>query len=110
MKKINAVIYENLSDEGFSVQQLADAMAVSRSSLYNKIKIITGLGVNDYINRLRIEQAMSLLVNTNLNINEISCEVGFTYPRYFSSAFKNMTGMTPKQFRNENRIRQTTDG
>ena len=58
------------------------------------------LGYN-YINRLRIEQAMSLLVNTNLNINEISCEVGFTYPRYFSSTFKSMTGMTPKQFRNE---------
>ena len=56
------------------------------------------MGVNDYINRLRIEQAMSLLVNTNLNINEISCEVGFTYPRYFSSTFKSMT---PKQFRNE---------
>lgn len=109
MKKINAVIHENLSDEGFSVQQLADAMIVSRSSLYSKIKIITGMGVNDYINRLRIEQAMSLLVNTNLNINEISCEVGFTYPRYFSSTFKNMTGMTPKQFRNENRTTQTTD-
>lgn len=101
MKKINAVIHENLSDEEFSVQQLADAMIVSRSSLYSKIKIITGMGVNDYINRLRIEQAMSLLVNTNLNINEISCEVGFTYPRYFSSTFKSMTGMTPKQFRNE---------
>lgn len=109
MKKINAVIHENLSDEEFSVQQLADAMIVSRSSLYSKIKIITGMGVNDYINRLRIEQAMSLLVNTNLNINEISCEVGFTYPRYFSSTFKNMTGMTPKQFRNENRTTQTTD-
>ena len=109
MKKINAVIHENLSDEGFSVQQLADAMIVSRSSLYSKIKIITGMGVNDYINRLRIEQAMSLLVNTNLNINEISCEVGFTYPRYFSSTFKNMTGMTTKQFRNENRTTQTTD-
>lgn len=65
------------------------------------------MGVNDYINRLRIEQAMSLLVNTNLNINEISCEVGFTYPRYFSSTFKSMTGMTPKQFRNENVINDT---
>ena len=105
MKKINAVIHENLSDEGFSVQQLADAMIVSRSSLYSKIKIITGMGVNDYINRLRIEQAMSLLVNTNLNINEISCEVGFTYPRYFSSTFKQMKGMTPKQFREENRMK-----
>ena len=105
MKKINAVIHENLSDEEFSVQQLADAMIVSRSSLYSKIKIITGMGVNDYINRLRIEQAMSLLVNTNLNINEISCEVGFTYPRYFSSTFKQMKGMTPKQFREENRMK-----
>ena len=97
MTKINIIIHENLSDEEFSVQQLA--------SLYNKIKIITGLGVNDYINRLRIEKAISLLTNTNLNINEISSEVGFTYPRYFSSTFKQMKGMTPKQFREENRMK-----
>lgn len=88
-----------------TVQQLADLMTISRSSLYNKIKIITGLGVNDYINRLRIEKAISLLTNTNLNINEISSEVGFTYPRYFSSTFKQMKGMTPKQFREENRMK-----
>ena len=97
MTKINIIIHEN--------QQLADLMTISRSSLYNKIKIITGLGVNDYINRLRIEKAISLLTNTNLNINEISSEVGFTYPRYFSSTFKQMKGMTPKQFREENRMK-----
>ena len=101
MTKINIIIHENLSDEEFSVQQLADLMTISRSSLYNKIKIITGLGVNDYINRLRIEKAISLLTN----INEISSEVGFTYPRYFSSTFKQMKGMTPKQFREENRMK-----
>ena len=105
MTKLNIIIHENLSDEEFSVQQLADLMTISRSSLYNKIKIITGLGVNDYINRLRIEKAISLLTNTNLNINEISSEVGFTYPRYFSSTFKQMKGMTPKQFREENRMK-----
>ena len=38
-------------------------------------------------------------------INEISSEVGFTYPRYFSSTFKQMKGMTPKQFREENRMK-----
>lgn len=105
MKKINAVIHEHLSEEEFSVQTLADTMTISRSSLYSKIKIITGLGVNDYINRLRIEEAISLLINTNLNINEIASEVGFTYPRYFSSTFKQMKGVTPKQFREENRIK-----
>ena len=41
----------------------------------------------------------------NLNINEIASEVGFTYPRYFSSTFKQMKGVTPKQFREENRIK-----
>ena len=44
-------------------------------------------------------------VISNLNINEISSEVGFTYPRYFSSTFKQMKGMTPKQFREENRMK-----
>ena len=68
MKKINAIIREHLSEEEFSVQTLVDTMTISRSSLYSKIKIITGLGVNDYINRLRIEEAISLLINTNLNI------------------------------------------
>lgn len=105
MKKINAIIREHLSEEEFSVQTLVDTMTISRSSLYSKIKIITGLGVNDYINRLRIEEAISLLINTNLNINEIASEVGFTYPRYFSSTFKQMKGVTPKQFREENRIK-----
>ena len=54
---------------------------------------------------MTIEKAISLLTNTNLNINEISSEVGFTYPRYFSSTFKQMKGMTPKQFREENRMK-----
>ena len=63
--------------------------------------ILTGLGVNDYINRLRIEKSVYLLTNTNLNINEISYEVGFTYPRYFSTSFKQIKGMTPTQFKEE---------
>ena len=57
--------------------------------------------MNDYINRLRIEKSVYLLTNTNLNINEISYEVGFTYPRYFSTSFKQIKGMTPTQFKEE---------
>ena len=65
--------------------------------------------MNDYINRLRIEKSVYLLTNTNLNINEISYEVGFTYPRYFSTSFKQIKGMTPTQFKEEkkkNRLRK----
>ena len=61
------------------------------------------LGVNDYINRLRIEKSVFLLTNTNMNINEISYEVGFSYPRYFSTSFKQIKGMTPTRFKEENK-------
>lgn len=82
-------------------------MAMSRASLYNKVKQITGLGVNEYINRLRIERSVYLLANTNLSISEISYEVGFSYPRYFSTSFKQMKGVTPSQFKEKNKIADT---
>lgn len=64
---------------------------MSRASLYNKL---TGMGVNDYINRIHIEHSILLLTTTDLSINDISNEVGFGYPRYFSTSFKQMKGMS----------------
>lgn len=103
LKKLDQIINENLSSEKLSIKYLTDTMAMSRASLYNKVKQITGLGVNEYINRLRIERSVYLLANTNLSISEISYEVGFSYPRYFSTSFKQMKGVTPSQFKEKNK-------
>ena len=103
IKKLDQIINENLSSEKLSIKYLTDTMAMSRASLYNKVKQITGLGVNEYINRLRIERSVYLLANTNLSISEISYEVGFSYPRYFSTSFKQMKGVTPSQFKEKNK-------
>ena len=92
-----------MAGEELSIKFLTDKMAMSRASLYNKVKLLTGLGVNDYINKLRIEKSVYLLTNTNMNINEISYEVGFSYPRYFSTSFKQVKGMTPTRFKEENK-------
>lgn len=83
LNKLNMLIHENMAGGELSIKFLTDKLAMSRASLYNKVKFLTGLGVNDYINRLRIEKSVFLLTNTNMNINEISYEVGFSYPRYF---------------------------
>ena len=101
--KLNILINENMAGEELSIKFLTDKMAMSRASLYNKVKLLTGLGVNDYINKLRIEKSVYLLTNTNMNINEISYEVGFSYPRYFSTSFKQVKGMTPTRFKEENK-------
>lgn len=103
LNKLNMLIHENMAGGELSIKFLTDKLAMSRVSLYNKVKFLTGLGVNDYINRLRIEKSVFLLTNTNMNINEISYEVGFSYPRYFSTSFKQIKGMTPTRFKEENK-------
>lgn len=103
LEKMDKLIQDNLSNEELSAKFLTDHLAMSRASLYNKVKALTGMGVNDYINRIRIERSMYLLTNTDMSINEISYEVGFSYPRYFSTSFKQVKGMTPTRFKEENK-------
>ena len=98
IKKLDQIINENLSSEKLSIKYLTDTMAMSRASLYNKVKQITGLGVNEYINRLRIERSVYLLANTNLSISEISYEVGFSSPSYFTKCYKEQFGESPTDF------------
>ena len=52
---------------------------------------------------LYTEKSVYLLTNTNMNINEISYEVGFSCQRHFSTSFKQVKGMTPTQFKEESK-------
>ncbi len=106
MLQLNKLILNNLSNPKLDVMFLTTEMAMSRASLYNKMNALTGLGVNDYINKIRIEKATDLLENTNMNINEISFEIGFIYQRYFSTIFKQLKGITPSQYRKENQKKE----
>jgi len=86
-------------DQNLSYEALTKELGVSRTSLYEKVKSLTGYSLNDYVKKIRVEKAMSLLKNSELNINEISDALGFSYPRYFSSVFKEVTGESPTQYR-----------
>lgn len=100
--KFNKIILDNLLSGELNVKFLTEQMGMSRTPLYAKLKALTNLGVNDYINRLRIEKGVELLLNSSLSINEVSEKVGFEYSRYFSTLFKQVKGVTPTQFRQQN--------
>jgi AraC-like DNA-binding protein len=74
-------------------------LGVSRALLYNKMKSITGAGAKEYITKIRIEKAKSLIETSPLTIAEISDMTGFASQSYFSTAFKNYTGITPSQYK-----------
>ena len=100
--QLDSIIRENLSNPELGIKFLTERLLMSRSALYAKVKDVTGMGVKDYINRMRIEQSVELLLYTDKNINEIAYDVGFTYPRYFSTSFKLLKGVTPTHFKKEN--------
>ncbi len=103
LSKLQGVIRNELSNPELDVDLLADQMAVSRSTLYLKMKNLTGMGVKDFINELRINTAMQYLRESDMQIAEISDRTGFSQQRYFSTAFKQATGLTPSQYRGKSR-------
>lgn len=100
MLKLNKLIHDNISSRELDVKFLTTQMGMSRTPLYAKLKALTNMGVNDYINMIRIEKASLLLLHSTMNITEISEAVGFEYPRHFSTMFKQIKGMPPSQYRN----------
>lgn len=99
IRKINRYVEDNLSGGDVSVSALARETAMSRASLYSKVKAITGMGVAQYVEDLRIRKACLLLKETQLSVAEISEQVGFSTPNYFSIRFKQAVGITPLTFR-----------
>ena len=99
---MNNIIIENLNNPDLDVDFIAERMGMARTTLYNRLKALNYMGINDCINNFRIEKALQMLRETNCNMLEISETVGFSSQRYFSTFFKKMVGCTPTKYREEN--------
>lgn len=101
--KCVGIIRENFENPDFDVTALASELCMGRSKLYMQFKQITGLTPNEFILKVKLDEAMSLLTtHPELNISEISIRLGFSSPRYFSKSFKAFFGVAPQGVRNRN--------
>ncbi len=101
MRRLNELISSNLTNPDLDVQFVAAQMAMSRASLYNKLKLLAGISIGDYINKFRMAEAVRLLADKDLSIQEVSEKTGFSHQRYFSTVFKQIYGVTPSQYRQD---------
>lgn len=98
IKKLNSIIQTNLHNPEFSMDDMADALNISRSNFYRKIKGVLDLSPNEYLRLERLKQAAQLLKEGGSRINEICYTVGFNSPSYFSKCFLKQFGVLPKDF------------
>lgn len=98
LNNVIQLIETHLSDSNFDISFFADQMHMSKSSLYRKLKTMTGLTPVEFIRNIRLKHACQMLGNSNITISEVAYTVGFTDPRYFGTCFKNEFGMTPGEY------------
>ncbi len=96
--KLNDIIQANLHNPEFSMEDMADALKMSRSSFYRKIKGVLDLSPNEYLRLERLKQVAQLLKEGKSRVNEICYTVGFNSPSYFSKCFLKQFGVLPKDF------------
>ena len=97
--KQSIAFINNHYNQSITLETVADKVGLHPTYFSTLFKKETGINFSKYILNLRIENAKLLLKNSNLSLSSIAVEIGFGNQSYFSSAFKNTTGVTPKQYR-----------
>lgn len=102
LDQATAIIEQHLDDPEFNVNIFAREMGLARTNLFAKLKAITGQTPNDFIQTIRLHRGALLLRNNpELNVTEISDQIGFSSSRYFSKCFKEIYHVSPLAYRND---------
>lgn len=99
LKEIISLIEKNITDSDYTTDSLAADMAMSRMSLYRKMKALTGQTPSDFIRTVRLKAAAELLKSGQRNVSEVCYLTGFATPQNFTKHFKDMFGVVPSQYR-----------
>ncbi|RED97015.1 two-component regulator propeller domain-containing protein [Marinoscillum furvescens] len=101
--KVESVILERLSESAFNVPDLCAELGMSQTSLYRKIKSITGMSIQLFIRKIRIKRAAQLLLTEDSTVSEIAFALDFSDLKYFRKCFKEQYEMTPSEYKNAHR-------
>jgi signal transduction histidine kinase/DNA-binding response OmpR family regulator/ligand-binding sensor domain-containing protein len=97
VKKVKAIIETHYADEGFSLPELCLQIGMSRSQLFRKMKAVANVSPSDLIRSYRLNKAKALLENGDVTVAEVTYQVGFKDPSYFSKIFQDEFGIQPSR-------------
>lgn len=98
LKEAVQLIEQNLTEYDFDINSFAEGLKMSKSSLYRKIKTMTGLSPIEFIRNIKLKHACRMLKQTSMTISEVAYASGFSDPKYFATCFRAEFGMTPRNY------------
>ena len=109
LNRVMKVINTNLSNTDLNVEMIATEVGISRVHLHRKLKELTNQSTRDFIRNVRLKQAASLLAEKKHNVAEVAALTGFPSLAYFSTAFKDLFGVSPTAYMNQH-LDEGTEG
>lgn len=98
LEKSTSLIVKNMDNSDFTINDLCNELALSRTLVYEKLKALTGLSPNEFIRMIKMEQAIQLLSTKEYTIQKVAEMCGFPDPKYFSTVFKKYFNQSPSEY------------
>jgi CheY-like chemotaxis protein/anti-sigma regulatory factor (Ser/Thr protein kinase) len=105
LKQALDCVYRHLGDADYDREAFANDMGASTSTLYNKLRSLTGMNVSTFIRDIRMKEALRIAQQQpDIRVSDLAYSVGFQDPKYFATAFKKQYGVTPTEFLEQQRM------
>lgn len=98
IQKAMSIVEEHYTDTAFGIEVFSQEANYSKSQLYSKIKILTGMSPNEFIRVIRLRKAAHMIKQKSVRLGEVAFLVGFSRQSYFSKCFKDQYGMSPRAY------------
>ena len=99
LEKAMTCVHNHLDDSDYDRESFASDMGMSASSLYNKLRAVTGMNATSFIRDIRMKEACRLAKSTpGIRVSDLAYSVGYKDPKYFSTIFKKEFGMQPSEY------------
>lgn len=98
IQRLNGLVKNNYHNSSYGVEDLADALSLTKIQLFRKLKALINRAPGEYIRNFRVNEAKRMLRAENIQVSEIAGRVGFSNMSGFTKAFKEVTGISPVEY------------
>lgn len=109
MKNVMEWLGENIENSDLTIDQLAAHLGLGRTTMYNKLKSLTGKSPVELIKEYRINKSHLLLRTGQFSVSEVAYKVGFSDPGYFSRCFREQFNMSPAEYLKSHNLKHSQD-